>query len=109
MAIDDRIAVAAPSCFITTVDRLFQTIGPQDCEQHLPGQRAGIDHTDFTTRVPRPTLILAAEQDFSIYGTQPLTARRAVYRRLSHPERVALFSYNDKHGFGQPRREAAVH
>jgi dienelactone hydrolase len=32
MALDDRIAVAAPSCFITSLERLFATIGPQDAE-----------------------------------------------------------------------------
>jgi len=113
MAADDRIAAAAPACFITTVERLFKTIGPQDCEQHFPGQGArGIDHADFITmRSPKPTLILAAERDyFDFAGTRETYAQaKAVYQVLSHPERVALFSYNDEHGFSQPRREAAVH
>jgi cephalosporin-C deacetylase-like acetyl esterase len=113
MAYDERIAVAAPSCFITTLDRLFHTIGPQDCEQHFPGQGPlGIDHTDFITmRAPKPTLILAAEQDFFDFGGTRTAAKEAeaVYRLLGHPERVGLFSYNDEHGFSRPRREAAVH
>ncbi len=113
MAFDDRIAVAAPSCFITTLERLFHTIGPQDCEQHFPGQGPrGIDHTDFITmRAPKPTLVLAAEQDFFDFsGTQTAAQEaEAVYRVLGHPEHVALFSYDDKHGFSQPRRQAAVH
>jgi cephalosporin-C deacetylase-like acetyl esterase len=112
MAVDDRIAAAAPSCFITTVERLFKTIGPQDCEQHFPGQgHYGIDHTDFITmRAPKPTLILAAEKDyFDIGGTRTAYAQaKEVYRALSNPERVDLFSFNDEHGFSQPRREAAV-
>ncbi len=112
MAADDRIAVAAPSCFITTIERLLKTIGPQDCEQHFPGQgKLGIDHTDFITmRAPKPTIILAAEQDFFDFrGTQDAYRQAAdVYRVLGQPERVALFSYNDQHGFSQPRREAAV-
>lgn len=113
MAVDQRIAAAAPSCFVTTVERLLKTIGPQDCEQHFPGQGARlIDHTDFITmRAPKPTLILAAEQDyFDFAGTRrAFQQAHAVYRRLSHPQRVGLFSYNDKHGFSRPRREAAVH
>lgn len=112
MAVDPRIAVAAPSCFITTIPRLFATIGPQDCEQHFPAQGAyGIDHTDFITmRAPKPTLVLAAEQDFFDFsGTrQACAAAEAVYRVLGHPQRVGLFSFDDKHGFSQPRREAAV-
>ena len=113
MAIDDRIACAAPACFITTVERLFKTIGPQDCEQHFPAQgRHGIDHTDFITmRAPRPTLILAAEKDFfDIVGTrQAANEATAIYRVLGQPERFGLFSYDDEHGFSQPRRQAAVH
>ncbi len=113
MAYDDRIVAAAPSCFITTLDRLFHTIGPQDCEQHFPGQGPlGIDHTDFITmRAPKPTLILAAEQDFFDFGGTRTAAKEAeaVNRVLGHPERVGLFSYNDEHGFSRPRREAAAH
>jgi cephalosporin-C deacetylase-like acetyl esterase len=112
MAVDERIAAAAPSCFITTVERLFKTIGPQDCEQHFPGQGArGIDHTDFITmRAPKPTLILAAERDyFDFAGTRAAYEQAAdVYRVLAHPERIGLFSYDDEHGFSRPRREAAV-
>lgn len=112
MAVDDRIAVAAPSCFITTLERLFKTIGPQDCEQHFPGQGPlGIDHADFVTmRAPKPTLILAAERDyFDIGGTRTAAKEaEAVYRLLGQPERVGMFSHNDEHGFSRPRRQAAV-
>ena len=113
MAHDDRIVCAAPSCFITTVERLFKTIGPQDCEQHFPGQGLqGIDHTDFITmRATRPTLILAAERDFfDIVGTRQAAAEAmAVYRVLGQAERVGLFTHDDEHGFSRPRRQAAVH
>jgi cephalosporin-C deacetylase-like acetyl esterase len=113
MAVDERIDVAAPSCFITTLERLFKTIGPQDCEQHFPGQGPlGIDHTDLiTVRAPKPTLILAAERDFFDFSGTRAAAKEAevVYRLLGHPERTGLFSYNDEHGFSQSRRQAAVH
>ncbi|MCA9102860.1 MAG: acetylxylan esterase [Planctomycetales bacterium] len=112
MAADPRIAVAAPSCFITSLSRLFATIGPQDAEQHFPAQGAfGIDHTDFITmRSPKPTIILAAEEDFfDIGGTrQAFIEARAVYGTLGHADRVGFFSFPDGHGFSQPRREAAV-
>jgi cephalosporin-C deacetylase-like acetyl esterase len=112
MAADDRIAAAAPGCFITTAERLFKSIGPQDCEQHFPGQgMLGIDHTDFITmRAPKPTLILAAEKDyFDFRGTQESFAQaQDIYRVLSHPDRVGLFSCPEEHGFTQPLREASV-
>lgn len=112
MAVDERIVAAAPSCFVTTVERLFNTIGPQDCEQHFPDQGAlGLEHADFVTmRAPQPTLILAAERDFfDIGGTRTAYAESAdVFRTLGHPEQVGLFTFDDEHGFSRPRREAAV-
>jgi dienelactone hydrolase len=112
MALDDRIACAAPSCYVTTLERLFATIGPQDAEQNITGQVAfGMEHTDYVTmRAPRPTLICTGTQDyFDIQGAWT-TYREAkqVYGMIGHAERVDLIEYNDKHGFSQPRREAAL-
>ena len=70
MALDDRISVAAPSCYITSLERLFATIGPQDAEQNITGQvAAGMEHADYVTmRAPKPT---------SAHGRHP--------RLLRHP------------------------
>src|SRR5262249_23604046 len=59
MALDDRIVAAAPSCYITSLERLFATIGPQDAEQNITGQVAfSMEHADYLTmRAPRPTLV----------------------------------------------------
>jgi dienelactone hydrolase len=112
MALDDRIACAAPSCYLTTLARLFATIGPQDAEQNIPGQVAfGMDHADYLTmRAPRPTLMCVATQDFFDIGGAWTTFREAslVYGKLGHGERVALFEFDDKHGFSRPRRQAAM-
>src|SRR5207248_6037523 len=66
MALDDRIVAAAPSCYITSLERLFATIGPQDAEQNITGQVAfGMEHADYLLmHAPRPTLICAASKDF---------------------------------------------
>ena len=112
MAADDRIDVAAPSCFVTSLERMLAIRPPPDCEQLWPGQGArGIEHTDFITmRAPKPTRILAAEKDFFPFdGTQEAYREAAdVYGVLGQPDRVDLFSYDDGHGFSQPRRQAAV-
>jgi len=112
MALDDRIAVAAPSCYITTLERLFATIGPQDAEQNITGQVAfGMEQTDYVTmRAPKPTLICTGTQDFFDIQGSWTTFREAkqVYAMIGHAERVDLIEYNDKHGFSQPRREAAL-
>ena len=111
-AFDSRIDVSAPSCFITEFDRVVSSIGPQDCEQHYPNQGKNlIDHADMIiSRATTPTRILAAEQDyFPFAGTQQAYAdAQQAYGVLGATSNVDLFSYNDEHGWSQPRREAAV-
>ena len=112
MPLDDRIGPAAPSCYLMTQERKFITrTGPADGCQHLPYEGArGIDHADYILmRAPRPTRVLAAEQDyFEIAAVrEACTQAKRVYTRLECPERMDLFSYDDKHGFSKPRREKA--
>jgi dienelactone hydrolase/pimeloyl-ACP methyl ester carboxylesterase len=112
MALDERIVAAAPSCYITSLERLFATIGPQDAEQNITGQVAfGMEHADYITmRAPRPTLVCTGTQDFFDIQGAWTTFREAsrIYALLGHGERTAMFEYNDKHGFSKPRREAAM-
>jgi dienelactone hydrolase/pimeloyl-ACP methyl ester carboxylesterase len=112
MALDGRIAAAAPSCYLTTLERLIATIGPQDAEQNISGQIAfGMEQTDFVTmRAPKPTLICTGTQDFFDIQGSWTTFREAkqLYALTGHAERVDLIEVNDKHGFSRPRREAAT-
>ncbi len=112
MALDERIVAAAPSCYLTSLERLFATIGPQDAEQNVTGQVAfGMEHADYVTlHAPRPTLILAATRDFfDIQGTWT-TFREAklLYGLMGHGERVDLVEFDTTHGYPKPQREAAV-
>lgn len=112
MALDDRIACAAPSCYITSLERLFATIGPQDAEQNITGQVAlGIEHADYLTmRAPRPTLLATATQDFFDIKGSWTSFREAtqIYGLMGHSERVNLVEFNTKHGYPKPQREAIV-
>jgi dienelactone hydrolase len=112
MALDERIAVAAPSCYITSLDRLFATIGPQDAEQNITGQvAAGLDHADYVTmRAPRPTLLSVGTQDFfEIQGSwNTFREVKLLYGRLGFGERVDLFESDEPHGFTGPRRVATA-
>jgi len=112
MITDERIYAAAPSCYITSLERLFQTIGPQDGEQNITGQVAlGINHADYLTmRAPKPTLVLAATYDFfDITGSwDSFREAKRLYAILGHSERVDLFEGRAKHGFNKPQREAAL-
>lgn len=111
-ALDTRIAVSSPSCYITSFDRLLPTVGPQDLEQNLFGQLArGVDHADYLMlAAPRPTLICAATRDFfDIHGTwSAFREAKRFYGGLGFPERVDLAENDDVHGYTQPLRQAAV-
>jgi cephalosporin-C deacetylase-like acetyl esterase len=110
MALDDRIVCAAPSCYITSLERLFATIGPQDGEQNIPGQVAfGMEHADYLAlRAPRPTLLLTASRDFFDIQGSWTTFREAklVYGIMDRSECVDLAEFNTGHGYPKPQREA---
>jgi dienelactone hydrolase len=112
MALDDRIAVAAPSCYITSLERLFATIGPQDAEQNITDQVAvGMEHADYLTmRAPKPTLMTVGTRDFfDITGSwDTFREVKLIYGRLGFGERVDLFESDEPHGFTQPRRVATA-
>jgi dienelactone hydrolase len=112
MALDDRIVCAAPSCYLTTLERLFATIGPQDAEQNITGQVAfGMEHADYILlRAPKPTLMCVATQDFFDIGGAKTTFKEAsgIYKLMNAADRVGFFEFDDKHGFSKPRREAAT-
>ncbi len=110
-ALEDRIHVAAPSCYITSWRRLLETIGPQDAEQCLPSWLAhGLDHGDFLLAfAPRPNLMLTAIRDFfSITGArETYREARDVYQRIGAPGSMAMIEADDGHGYTLPRRLAA--
>lgn len=113
MALDTRIAAAAPGCFLTSYRRLLETVGPQDAEQNIFGQLAfGLDEADYVTlTAPRPVCVLAATRDatFDIAGTWDLFREgKRFYARMGHPERVDLVETDDVHGFTIHLREGAV-
>src|SRR5436305_14796170 len=112
MSPHDPIAVAPPSCYITSLERLFATIGPQDAEQNITGQVAfGMDQADFVRmRAPKPTLLSVGTRDFfDIQGSwDTFREVKLVFGRLGFGERVDLFESDEPHGFTRPRREAAM-
>jgi cephalosporin-C deacetylase-like acetyl esterase len=112
MALDKRINVAAPACYLTGFERLLSTIGPQDGEQNIYGQLAfGMDHADYIMmRAPRPTLICAATGDFfDIAGTwNAFRYAKRLYSRMGFAERVDLIEHDGKHDYHQSLREATA-
>jgi len=112
MALDDRVLCAAPSCYLTSMERLLATIGPQDAEQNIHGQIGfGMDHSDYVMlHAPKPTLMLTATRDFfDITGAwDNFRESKRFYTRLGFPERVSLVETDTKHGLPLLQREAML-
>ena len=112
MAADPRVGPAAPSCYLMTRLRKFETVGPSDGCQWLPGEGpAGIDHFDYCAiRADRPTLVLGATDDFfDILATRAgADETRRVFSALGKEANFDFLETNSPHGFHRPHREAAT-
>jgi cephalosporin-C deacetylase-like acetyl esterase len=110
-AIDDRLKVAAPSCYITNWSRLLVQLGPQDAEQNLPPfLNLGYDFPDFLYAfAPKPYLILSAVRDFFPIGGARATFAEVqrVYDSLGIADKLKMVEADDGHGYTLPRRLAA--
>jgi cephalosporin-C deacetylase-like acetyl esterase len=108
--LDDRIQVAAPSCYITSWKRMIESIGPQDAEQVFPlWLKDGLDYPDYLYAFAgKPFLMLTAIRDFfPIAGARSSFAEvQKVYDKLGIADKVAMFEADDGHGYSKPRREA---
>jgi dienelactone hydrolase len=112
MALDERIGAAAPSCYITSFERLLDTIGPQDAEQNIYGQIAfGMDHADYLMmQAPMPILICAATGDFfDITGVwNSFRYAKRLYTRMEFPERINLLENDAGHNYNRIQRQGVV-
>src|SRR5262245_1929197 len=110
-ALDDRIKVAAPSCYLTNWKSLLETIGPQDAEQNLPPFLSdGLDQADFVMAfAPKPYLILSAARDFFPIARARQTFRevKRLYGLMGAEEKLNMVEADDGHGYTRPRRLAA--
>ena len=108
--VEQRWAMAAPSCFVTTFRRNVENEIPADTEQCPPKALAlGLDHSDFLAALaPKPVLILAKEKDFfDIRGALEAYGRlKRLYGLLGAEENIALFAGPTPHGYSQENREA---
>jgi len=108
-AFDDRLIAAAPERYITSFQRLIQSIGPQDAEQNFyKGLEKQIEHADLLEqRAPNPTLVVSTTRDyFSIQGARE-TAREVerVYEIFGKPENFSMIADNAEHDSTVKNRE----
>jgi cephalosporin-C deacetylase-like acetyl esterase len=108
-ALDPRVKVAAPACFLNTLRVLFTGPYP-DSEMSLPRFLAsGLDHADFLEVSENiPWLIQATEGDFfTPAGVQPVYEEaRRWYRLYGAEDRIQLFMGKGPHGTPLETREA---
>jgi len=112
MSLDERIVAAAPSCYITSFERLLDTIGPQDAEQNIHGQLDfGMDHADYLMmRAPMPILICAATGDFfDITGVwNSFRYAKRLFTRMEFAERIDLLENDAGHNYNRLQRQGVV-
>jgi len=109
-AMDERVAASAPAGYITSYQRLLESIGVADGEQNLKHETSGgIDHADFIElRAPKPTLIMATTEDFfSIQGVrETFDEVKRAYSLLGKPDNFDLAEDTGGHGYTKKNREA---
>ena len=109
-AMDDRITAAAPECYITSYQRLLESIGPQDAEQNFyHGIAEGVDHLDILlARAPKPTMMITTTRDFfSIQGARETFSRaQKAWKALGSEDTVCMVEDNAPHASTVKNREA---
>ncbi len=109
-ALDDRLQVAAPSCYITDWEDQLMGTGPQDAEQQFPDQlRNGLNHADLVEAfAPKPYLICSTSEDFfPIAGSRKAYAEsRRIYALFGAEEKIATAYDSGPHGTTKSQREA---
>ena len=121
MALDPRVKVAVPSCYICGLyDKLTTDPGPQDAEQNIFSQlnfsggsnfTGGLDHVDYCImRAPQPTLIETATDDFFNSGDAWKSHRHAkrIFDRFGYAEKMSIIEHDGTHGWHKNMREASI-
>ena len=115
-ALDPRIKVAVPSCYITSLpmrmaNRIF--VDPDgDPEQDLFGMISnGVDHPGLLLLMyPRPVMVAAAVLDFfPIEGTRKtFREMQTLYARFGHTDRIAMVESYNGHQYSTENQRAAL-
>lgn len=109
-ALDDRIQVAAPECYITSWETMYTDLNPQDGEQVF--NRLTAEQINFGDMLgvfaPKPLLIIATTEDFF-----PIAGTRKTFKEMQHvyslfdaAEHVAYAEDEAPHQSTKKNREA---
>jgi len=111
-AVDERIGVAVPVVYLTSLAEFLGThIDHCPCS-HVPGLARFADMGDVLALIaPRPALLMAARADpsFTIPGArEALEEALPAYRTLGGEKFLALDEFDGPHDYNQPMREAML-
>lgn len=109
---EPRLAASVPSCWMTSTEKTFAELGPQDAEQNIiPMLPGGLGVEDFPLAMaPRPFLYATATRDFfPIIGAHSAYIEsRRIYELMGVPDAVGFFEHDDTHSWSPPRRQATI-
>ena len=110
-AVEDRIKVAVPSCWVTSQRRMLEINGVQDAENSVYHDlKNGIEHADWLlARAPKPTMLLTTSHDhYPIQGARETAAiLRRVYGLMGAPENFVHMEDDHDHGYTRRNSEAS--
>ena len=110
-AADWRLKATAPSCYLTSLRHLCESMGPQDAEQNIFGQLAfGLNHTGYVLLPDTKVAVTCRFCDmFSIYGTRDLFRTvQTLAGKLGTANHYALNSAPGPHGWTESTETASV-
>ncbi len=109
-ALDDRLKMAAPACYITSFYHNFDNELPVDAEQVIPGlAAAGFEMSDFLiARAPERCIVLGKSNDFFDPRGTAEAVREAgrIYELLGAKEKFAFDIEEGDHGYTAGNRKA---
>ncbi|HYF51174.1 MAG TPA: hypothetical protein VEJ63_17295 [Planctomycetota bacterium] len=111
-AVEPRLTMAAPSCFVTTFLHNLENELPADCEQYPPGcLGAGLEMADFLIAcAPKPVILLGQRRDF--FDRRGLVEAheeiRRVYGILGARDKAQMFMGPEPHRYSWHAQEAMV-
>ena len=111
-ALDSRITMSAPSCYICSIAANTENETPTDAEQNPPGiLKAGLDHVDLLiANAPCPTLILGQYHDFfsAKYTVKAAEEMKRIFSLLGKKNNADVFIGPTVHGYSIENRQAMV-
>ncbi len=112
MAVEPRLKTACPSCYISAIRDVCESIGPQDAEQNFFGQLAlGVNHASFAfLQAPMPIRFMFCHGDFFPFAGAQRTYSlvSGVAQKCGIADRYSMTDVDGSHGWKESTRTSSV-